>query len=256
MQLPFVPFVSSLLDDYDQRLVSGFMVSPDSDSMCKDTERAVEMMGQKGTFMLLILPPLCILRPHVMMDWMSCDVRKEWASKLLHTWSLVHIKNQGAEASAEEASKRDLPTAFICNTNNVVKINNDLTILANPNVPVADWFRCANNQLAQSSQEFRLMPLLKQQSKGDSVYSAVAVSLDEFEYSKELHSYGVKMEQPHESLWKVACNYTSQLLRVASDRDVFDFVMFKERTLSGVLLPGLEASRIADVSTLLDIAFV
>lgn len=248
-EVPFVPFVSSLLDSSDQRLVSGFMIDWHTSMPHAHVESAVKMMGSKGTFMLLFLPPATILKPHVNVDWMSPVSRRQWASRTLALWVNSKIKETTNKLFSS-------PTAFLCNTHNVVRINDDKTILANPNVPVPDWFRCANSQLAHTSQEFRLLPLLKQQSKTDQVYGAIAVTLDEFELSKDLHAYGVKMEQPHSRLWGVVCNYAVQLLRAASDRDVFDFVMFKERTLSGVLLPGLDAADIADVVNRLDIELV
>jgi hypothetical protein len=156
----------------------------------------------------------------------------------------------------EERKLSSLPTMLLCKIDNVVHVNLDThagQMFVNPNVPVSDWFRCANQLLIDSNSEERMLPYEKQRCSTDSVYSAVCCTVDEQERWKELADYGSKMGHDPKKVWEVLTNFTIALLRRDPDRRLVEITMFKDRVLRGVLLGGIDVAEMLKVTRRLDI---
>jgi len=174
---------------------------------------------------------------------------------------VLHEENEDgveldSDAIEKETKLAGLPTMMLCKIDNVVHINLETgsgQMFVNPNVPVSDWFRCANQILADQNSEERLVPYVKQACSNDVVYSAVCCTVDEQDRWKELSQYGTKMGHDANKVWEVLTNYTVALLRSNAERQVVDITMFKDRILRGVLLGGVGVDEMLKVTKRLDI---
>jgi hypothetical protein len=174
---------------------------------------------------------------------------------------VLHEENEdGVELDSDvieaETKLAGLPTMMLCKIDNVVHINLDTgpgQMFVNPNVPVSDWFRCANQLLADANSEDRLVPFVKQECSNDVVYSAVCCTVDEQDRWKELSQYGIKMGHDSGKVWEVLTNYTVALLRNDADRRVVEITMFKDRILRGVLLGGVGVDEMLKVTQRLEV---
>lgn len=282
----FCRFESHVKDQHDQHLLHGFFVDWE---MAKSAASEVKHLqphhvvenavrasgGTKGGFFSMILPPINELEAQLELDDFPEKFRQSWVDKKLRQ----HVKKQAdlikneldktenaAEGKAEEVDEEqdekeeelepdDCPTLLLCKSANLVCLS-DENMLVNPNIPVPDWFRCANFNLMDANRDNRVLPLLRQHSSVDQVYSAVECDLEEFEKFKELHSYGVHMKHDESMLWNMTCNYTKELLKREGRRRIREVVMFKERTLTGVLISGASLKDMHEIAHLLDITLV
>lgn len=252
-------------------------------------EKALECVGGvRGSYLCLLMNPVNDLQLDFNIDMMRDDDRDAFVTHHLR----LHLRQQanairkqagnddgdgdGAGAGADgvlheenedgvefdsdsieaETELAGLPTMMLCKIDNVVHINLDTgpgQMFVNPNVPVSDWFRCANQLLADANSEDRLVPYAKQVCSSDVVYSAVCCTVDEQDRWKELSQYGTKMGHDADKVWDVLTNYTVALLHGDAERRVVEITMFKDRILRGVLLGGIGVDEMLKVTQRLEI---
>jgi hypothetical protein len=243
-------------------------------------EEALQRVGGvRGSYLSLLMNPVNDLELDFRIEDMCEQEREAFVTHHLR----LHLRRQAASLAAsdiagvggavqhEQNEKGDiidtdmidretvlasLPTMLLCKIDNVVHVNLDTRpeqLFVNPNVPVSDWFRCANQLLADGNCEERLLPYEKQKCSNDVIYSAVCCTVDEQEKWKELSEYGTKMGHDTAKVWDVLTNYTVALLRRDPDRRVVEITMFKDRILRGVLLGGIDVSEMLKVTQRLEI---
>jgi hypothetical protein len=244
-------------------------------------EKALDRIGGKrGAYLCLLMSPVNDLKLDFKLDMLDEDQEHTFVSHHLRlhlrqqanamraskgenmpTGDIKHEEDENgeivsADVAVEETDQSALPTMLLCKIDNVVHVNLDVTpgqMFVNPNVPVSDWFRCANQLLADSNSEERLLPYEKQKCTTDIIYSAVSCSVDELERWQELSEYGNKMGHAQMKIWEVMTNYTIALLRRDADRRVVEITMFKDRILRGVLLGGIGVDKMIKVTKRLGI---
>lgn len=275
----FCDFKSNVVDQHGQKLLNGVFVDwhmaetaanelPNNYTPHMIVENAIhalteEQGGQQTAFHTMILPPVNELEVELELDKLPEDLVKQWTEKKLTQHLQKHAKdvkeNIGMQAQAESQSEPDTgedePTLLLCNAANLVFMD-DTKMMVNPNIPTPDWFRCANYRLVEIRANFRVLPLLRQATKIDTIYSAVHCTLDEFSKFKEMHKYGVSLKHKEDRLWNMACNYAKELLKNDNTRKVREIIMVKHRTLCGVLISGAKMRDMLELTQRLDIKLV
>jgi len=233
----------------------------------------------------MVLPPVNELELDLALEELPKEISDTWVDKQLKRHLKKHAKNikstldeqtgvDGAEVvdvtdeEEKEETKDDTEqntdddeesnggaTLLLCNANNLVFLD-DSKMMVNPNIPVPDWFRCCNYRLVELGQNFRVLPLLRQVSSVDTVYSAVDCTVDEFQRFKDMHKYGTSMKHDEAKLWNMACNYSKELIRANNTRKIREIIMFKHRTLCGVLVSGAKMRDLMELTHRLNITLV
>ena len=272
----FCEFVSNVLDQHDQNILNGIYVDyksaleylgNDEEALFAQMDQAVQATkGTRGGFLALLMNPIDDLDVLLKLNQLPTELKRAWVCKHL-TAQLerngvdtadLEFELQGSEAQPAanvESSANAAPTLCFCRSENIVAIT-EREMIVNPNVPVPDWFRCANFNLHDTNKRFRVLPLLKQHSSKDDVYCGVACSLDEFSVYKKLHEYGLSLKHDSNKLWGLANNFAVQLLRSDSTRTVFEVIMYKERTLHGLLISDVDINDVQKLAQRLDITLV
>ena len=278
----YCDFISNVTDQHDQKLLNGIFVDWHMATKASErlegytphmiVENAVNSMNKErkekdgeAAYHTMILPGLNDLDVELQLDKLPKDLRQDWTNRKLTQHLKKHvqeIKSTIGEEPEQEESKAceddtgdDEPTLLLCNAANLVFMDKN-TMMVNPNIPTPDWFRCANYRLVDTRQNFRVLPLLRQASKIDTVYSAVECTLDEFSKFKEMHAYGVKLQHDEARLWNMTCNYAKELLRANNTRKVREIIMVKHRTLCGVLISGAGVRDMQELTQRLNIKLV
>jgi hypothetical protein len=244
-------------------------------------EKALDRIGgKKGAFLCLLMSPVNDLKLDFNLEHLDegdenafvsyhlrlhlrqqADAMRASGDGMLPKDGVKHEEDENGDevdlkTIEEETKQAKLPTMMLCKIDNVVHVNLDVQpgqMFVNPNVPVSDWFRCANQLLLDTNSEERLLPFEKQKCTHDIVYSAVCCSIDELERWKELSRYGTEMNHPAKTIWGVMNKYTIALLRQNSDRRIIEITMFKDRILRGVLLGGVDVGEMIKVTKRLGI---
>lgn len=272
LQHLYVRFSSNVTDQHGQTLLSGFYVdwellmgvaddTDDKNLPFSVIENAATNSGaETGAFLSMLLSPINDLDVQLELDDLPETLKVKWVDKQLKR----HV-DKTAKILIEEGAKMDgnetpiveqTPTLLLCRTDNLVYMTSE-SMVVNPNIPTPDWFRCANYNLHKTNKDFRVLPYLAQHGSKDQVYRAVACTLHEFDMWKTLQDYGTnEVGHNHQKLWKMTVNYTCELLRNDPERTIMEIVMFKERTLMGILISGLHMEDMQRITSKLNVTLV
>ena len=293
LQHCYCRFTSEVTDQHDQKLLQGYLVDWPLATMASGelkrigngvvttphciVENAITtMLGQQNpqpgesAFHTMVLPPVNELMLDLTLADFPPSLRDVWVNKQL--LAHMHAKAKEVEEEVKKNSGEDIkvindvdatdteganhPTLLFCDARNLVFTGDSDKMMVNPNIPVPDWFRCANYAFVEKGATIRVLPLLRQASQRDTVYGAVEVTVQEFNRWKELHQYGVSIKHDEAQLWNMSCNFAKEVLRADPHRPVRDIVMFKDRTLTGVLITGAKMRDLLELTQRLNIKLV